>query len=285
MWAHMHRSAAAERAMWTHMHRSAAAEGAMWTHMHRSAAAGARDRSPHASIRGCGRRDVGPHASIRSVWGPAGARIGAGAAVGSACGPLAAGAARAVGSTATPRGCTVLHHSHIPTPDGAPLEHLNERHSSALAQRALHHLELRLRGVPTLSDLAPETRAPILGRGVQSGNNSGSELFVVGPVKTLPDKVIKRGHAYGLAAVCVTNHVRRTQVLQKVRLLKYSPTQTNCGTDSRRVRIRSQERRPAFPCRRRQPTAKSQPLLNPLSSTGWSFRTARHKARSTHERS
>jgi hypothetical protein len=96
------------------------------------------------------------------------------------------------------------------------LEHLNERHGPALAQRALHHLELRLRGVPTLSHLAPEIRAPTLGRGVQSGN-SGSELFILGPVKTLPDKVIKRGHAYGLAAVCVTNHVRRTQVHQKVR--------------------------------------------------------------------
>jgi hypothetical protein len=39
------------------------------------------------------------------------------------------------------------------------LEHLNERHGPALAQRALHHLELRLRGVPTLSHLAPEIRA------------------------------------------------------------------------------------------------------------------------------
>jgi hypothetical protein len=39
------------------------------------------------------------------------------------------------------------------------LEHLDERHSPALAQRALHHLELRLRGVPTLSHLAPEIRA------------------------------------------------------------------------------------------------------------------------------
>ena len=39
------------------------------------------------------------------------------------------------------------------------MEHLNERHSPALAQRALHHLELRLRGVPTLSHLAPEIRA------------------------------------------------------------------------------------------------------------------------------
>ncbi|MBL8614780.1 MAG: hypothetical protein JNM72_04125 [Deltaproteobacteria bacterium] len=39
------------------------------------------------------------------------------------------------------------------------MEHLNERHGPALAQRALHHLELRLRGVPTLSHLAPEIRA------------------------------------------------------------------------------------------------------------------------------
>jgi hypothetical protein len=104
------------------------------------------------------------------------------------------------------------------TPDGAPLEHLNERHGPALAQRALHDLELRLRGVPTLSHLAPEIRAPTLGSGVQSGNNSGSELFIVGPVKTLPDKVIKRGHAYGLATACVTNHVRPTQTLRKARL-------------------------------------------------------------------
>ncbi|MBL8618726.1 MAG: hypothetical protein JNM72_24145 [Deltaproteobacteria bacterium] len=98
------------------------------------------------------------------------------------------------------------------------MEHLNERHSPALAQRALHHLELRLRGVPTLGHLAPEIRAPTLGKGVQSGNNSGSELFILGPVKTLLDKIIKLGHTYGLATACVTNHVRPTQTLRKARL-------------------------------------------------------------------
>jgi hypothetical protein len=39
------------------------------------------------------------------------------------------------------------------------VEHLNDRHSPALALRALHHLELRLRGVPSLRDRAPEVNA------------------------------------------------------------------------------------------------------------------------------
>ena len=39
------------------------------------------------------------------------------------------------------------------------MEHLNDRHSPALALRALHHLELRLRGVPSLRDRAPEVNA------------------------------------------------------------------------------------------------------------------------------
>ncbi len=39
------------------------------------------------------------------------------------------------------------------------MEHLNDRHSPALALRALHHLELRLRGVPSLRDRAPAVYA------------------------------------------------------------------------------------------------------------------------------
>lgn len=42
------------------------------------------------------------------------------------------------------------------------MEHLTDRHSPALALRALHHLELRLRGVPSLRDRAPEINAVCL---------------------------------------------------------------------------------------------------------------------------